>query len=191
MRRRAMVVLAGPISACSPSTGVIYNHYVYPSYRPDDIAFAGASGQLWTEVLGNPFAVPKPVFDEAVTRAMHGAHFGPATDFTTTPTRGLSRTYHVRLMFNANALSTWNNICADNPPIVTPSPAAGAVSLSAGFCQDDLGLTFLNAEASDFSGPDDPRFARFIADVTMKLFPVQNNPELLPEHERPCGFPAC
>jgi hypothetical protein len=104
MRRRAMVVLAGLISACSPSTGVIYNHYVYPSYRPDDIAFAGASGQLWTEVLGNPFAVPKPVFDKAVTRAMHGAHFGPATDFTTTPTRGLSRTYHVRLMFNANAL---------------------------------------------------------------------------------------
>jgi hypothetical protein len=191
MRRLAMLILAGLVSACSPSTGFIYNHYVYPSYRPNDIAFAGASGQLWTEVVGNPFAAPKPVFDDAVTRAMHGAHFGPATDFTTTPSPGLNRSFHVRLLFNANALSTWNRICDGPPPAFAPSPGGGAVSLSAAFCQDDLALTFLNAEASGFAGPDDPRFARFISDVTMRLFPPQNNPELLPEHDMHCQFSSC
>jgi hypothetical protein len=191
MRRLAMLILAGLVSACSPSTGFIYNHYVYPSYRPNDIAFAGASGQLWTEVVGNPFAAPKPVFDDAVTRAMHGAHFGPATDFTTTPSPGLNRSFHVRLLFNANALSTWNRICAGPPPAFAPSPGGGAVSMSAAFCQDDLALTFLNAEASGFTGPDDARFARFISDATMKLFPPQNNPELLPEHDMHCQFSSC
>src|SRR5262245_12010654 len=152
MRRFAMLVLTGLVAACSPSTAYMYNRYIYPTYRPDDISFAGASGQLYTEVLGNPFAVPKPVFDLAVTRAMHGAHFGPATNFTTTPTPGLNRSFRVRLPFNANALSTWNRICVGPPPPVEPSPGGGAVSLSAAFCQDDLALTFLNAEAAGFSG---------------------------------------
>jgi hypothetical protein len=183
----AILVLAGLVAACSPSTSYIFNRYVDPTYRPDDISFAGASGQLYTEVAGNPFPVPKPVFDLAVTRAMHGAHFGPATNFTTTPTPRLDRSFRVRLLFNADALSTRLRICVGPPPPVEPSPAGGAVSLSAAFCQDDLALTFLIARASGFTGPDDPRFARFMSDVTMRLFPNRNNPELIPQ-DRHCRF---
>jgi len=186
--RLAMTVLAGLVAACAPTTALISHHYVHPSYRPNDIALAGASGQLWTEVVGNPFPVPNPEFDRAVTRAMHAVHFGPATNFTTNPSPGLNSSFRVRLLFNADALSTRTWICAGPPPAVTSRPSGGAVSLSAAFCQGDRALTFLNARASGFSGPDDPRFARFMSNVTMQLFPPRNNPALRSNN---CGFSGC
>ena len=56
--RLAMTVLACLVAACAPTTAFIFQRYVHPSYRPNDIALAGASGELWTEVVGNPFPVP-------------------------------------------------------------------------------------------------------------------------------------
>jgi hypothetical protein len=63
--------------------------------------------------------------------------------------------------------------------------------LSAAFCQDGEALTFLQADGGRFSGPSDPRFRGFIRDVTMQLFPTQNNPELLRGNNGRCRFSNC
>src|SRR4029077_11766295 len=92
--KSTLIVLSLLLAACtagssggkSLSSGSIYWTYYDTSYTPvQDIAMAGGSGQLLTQVLGNPFDVDQEQFDKAVTDAMYSAHFGPATHFTTTP----------------------------------------------------------------------------------------------------------
>jgi hypothetical protein len=191
MLRIASIILALSLSAATAfAGGLIYNVYIHPSYRPNDIAYAGGPGELWTEVIGNPFGAPQPDFDRAVTSAMYGAHFGPATKFTTLPGPAARRAFHVRLMFNPPAMTNSTHICTANP-LFGPSVGAGAVRLSAAFCQDGEALTFLQADGGRFSGPSDPRFRGFIRDVTMQLFPTQNNPELLRGNNSRCRFSNC
>ena len=109
---------AGSSGSKSLSSGSIYWTYYDTSYTPiQDIAMAGGSGQLLTQVLGNPFDVDQEQFDKAVTDAMYGAHFGPATHFTTTPNGSFKRKFYVRLAFDGAGI---NSICT------SPPSAAGA-----------------------------------------------------------------
>ena len=171
--------------------GTIYWRYYSTSYAPTDIAFAGGSGQLLTQILGNPFGGPQEQFDTAVTNAMYGAHFGPPTRFTTTPVGNFKRIFAVRLVFDATYPVTVNTICSIPPesPKRT-APGNGTVRLSAAFCQSGDALTYLDAGGSGYSGPDDPRFVQFIRQVTTRLFPPQN-PELRRGQEQHCKFNTC
>ncbi len=158
-------------------SGTIYWTYYDTSYAPiQDIAFAGGSGELLTQILGNPFNVPQQQFDQAVTQAMYGAHFGPATRFTTTPMGSFRRRFAVRLVFDSVYPMSINTICTAPPEQPPPrgGPATGSVSLSAAFCQEGRVLTYLEAGGSGYAGPTDPRFARFIQNVTSSLFPPNN-----------------
>jgi ABC-type nitrate/sulfonate/bicarbonate transport system substrate-binding protein len=84
--------------------------------------------------------------------------------------------FHVRLLFNGTA-TDFAHICAGPPPAVSAS-RGGDVVLYAAFCQNDESLSFLRAAGDGFSGPTDPEFKDFMQQVTMTLFPPQNN-ELL------------
>ena len=140
---------------------------------------AGGSGQLLTQVLGNPFNVDQDEFDKAVTAAMYGAHFGPPTHFTVAPEGSFKRIFYVRLGFGGSYPLSITTICT-----IPPSPPArnalsnGSVSLSAAFCQEGRVLTYLEASGSSFTGPNDPRFVAFMRNVTFNLFaPINpNNP---------------
>jgi hypothetical protein len=167
---------AGSSGSKSLSSGSIYWTYYDTSYTPiQDIAMAGGSGQLLTQVLGNPFNVDQEQFDKAVTDAMYGAHFGPPTHFTTAPLGSFKRIFYVRLGFGgANPLSI-NTICTIPPASPQRNATAnGSVSLSAAFCQEGRVLTYLEAGGTGYTGPNDPRFAEFIKNVTFKLFPPNN-----------------
>jgi len=178
------LILAG----CSSSGGVISYSEMDTGYSIQEFAYAGGSGELWTEVMGNPFTQAKPELDRAVTDAMYASHFGPATRFTTTPDQKAVRTYHVRLMFNGpetNAMAA----CGVVPPL-PPTYRGGDVLLFAAFCRDDRALTFLRAAGDKFTGPEDPRFQAFIREITIRLFPPQN-PEMHDQDHDHCQMNNC
>jgi hypothetical protein len=173
-----LTILCLAAGSAGASSMISYSWLSY-SYSPRDIAYAGGPGELWTEVVGNPFGLNQPDFDQMVTQSMFGAHFGPPTKFTTTPGPNARRIFHVRLLFNGTGTDQ-GAICNGAPAPVQPSGQpghGGDVVLYAAFCQGNDALSFLRA-AGDFSRPNDPAFIDFMHDVTRELFPSQNN-ELL------------
>ena len=178
----ALLALSLLLAACttgssggnSLSSGSIYWTYYDTSYTPiSDISIAGGSGQMLTQILGNPFNVDQEQFDKAVTDAMYGAHFGPATHFTTEPTGSFKRMFYVRLAFDGAGIKS---ICTAPPsPPERKTSATGSVSLSAAFCQSGEPLSYLEAGGSGYSGPTDPRFIEFMHEVTFNLFPPNNS----------------
>ena len=181
---------AGQLGGGVFSSGTIYWTYLDTSYTPiTDISIAGGSGELLTQILGDPFNVPQQQFDKAVTDAMHGAHFGPATRFTTTPADSFPREFAVRLVFDSFYPTSINTICVV-PPQQQPPPRTGlsngSVRLSAAFCQEGRVLTYLEGGGSSYTGPNDPRFEAFIKNVTFTLFPPKNpnNPNFRDGHEQ-------
>jgi hypothetical protein len=179
-----------PGNSGSLGSGVIHWTYYDYSYTPvSDIAMAGGSGQLLTQILGNPFNVDQEQFNKAVTGAMHGAHFGPATNFTAEPAGDFKRIFYVRLGFGGDSPLSVNTICTIPPAAPERNAAAnGTVSLSAAFCQEGRVLTYLEAGGSGYTDPDDPRFVQFIQNVTFKLFPPTNpnNPNFRSGHPDHC-----
>ena len=166
-----------PGTAVNLDSGTVYWRYYDYDYTPiQDISFAGGSGELLTEVLGDPFNLPQDQFDKAVTDAMYGAHFGPPTHFTTTPRGSFQPKFDVRLVFDSVYPMSVNTICVAPPqqPPARTSPGNGSVSLSAAFCQEGRVLTYLEAGGSGYTGAKDPRFAAFIKNVTSNLFPPNN-----------------
>jgi len=167
-----------------------WTHYDI-AYTPiTDISFAGGSGQLLTQIFGNPFSLPQEQFDKAVTDAMYGAHFGPPTHFTTTPIGDFRRSFYVRLVFGSSFPISINTICIAPPEGPRIGANQGEVRLSAAFCQEGRPLTYLEGGGKGYSGPTDPRFVEFIKLVTYNLFPPQN-PELRRGQPDNCRFPTC
>ena len=167
-------------SAVDLGSGTIHWTYLDTSYTPiQDVNAAGGSGQLLTQVFGNPFNVDQDEFDKAVTAAMYGANWGPKTHFTVAPDGSFKRLFSVRLGFGGTSPLSVTTICSIPPsPPERNEKANGSVSLSAAFCQEDRVLTYLEATGTGYTGPDDPRFIAFIRNVTYNLFPPinPNNP---------------
>jgi len=183
----AIAVAACFLAGTARATSMISYSWLSYSYSPHDIAYAGGPGELWTEVAGNPFFGTKADFDQLVTSSMYAAHFGPPTKFTTTPGPTARRIFHVRLMFNGTATDQ-GAICQGPPQPIQGAPG-NSIVLYAAFCQGNDALSFLRA-AGDFSGPKDPAFVEFMHDVTMKLFPSQNN-ELFRNNNDNCHQWSC
>ena len=184
----ALIALALLLAACtsgtkggSPglfaNTGSVYWTYYDASYTPiSDVSIAGGSGQLLTQILGNPFNVDQEQFDKGVTDAMYGAHFGPRTHFTTEPTGSFKRIFYVRLGFGGPNPLSINTICSVPPaPPERASSSTDKVTLAAAFCQSGEPLSYLEAGGSGYTGPNDPRFVAFMQEVTFNLFPPQNS----------------
>ena len=163
-------------SGAGLGSGSISWTYYDTSYTPiQDVSIAGGSGQLLTQIMGNPFNVDQEQFDNAVTDAMYGAHFGPPTHFTAAPAGDFKRIFYVRLGFGGPNPLSINTICTIPPAPPERNPTAnGSVSLSAAFCQEGRVVTYLEASGSGYTGPNDPRFAEFIKNVTFGLFPPKN-----------------
>jgi hypothetical protein len=172
----ALVALALLLAGCG-RVGIIDYTRLEPGYRQQQFAYAAAGRDLMTEVQGNPFAMPQAAFDAAVTEAMQGAHFGPATNFTTTPGETARPGYRVRLLFNGPAASTGAIVCTGQPPGVSPSSEGGNVRLLAAFCHNQYPLSYLSARIRGVTDAQDPAFRRFMRQVTTNLFPPQNREE--------------
>jgi hypothetical protein len=177
------------LAACVATGPTRISHSTTDSgYQLTEVFYAGASGAMRTIVSGDPFAVGRERFDEAVTEAMYGHHFGPDMQFVTDPVEELNRHYKVVMMFDAPISTGSQEICG-TPPQLEPAAAATAaapapdqpVHVLAAFCRDDQPLTDLTGVMAR-TGVDDPAFERFVAQVTMRLFPA-DNPESHFDHD--------
>lgn len=179
LRAVVALVLATTLGACAAGSGIggggkIDFVRVETAYSRADFAYAGAGRDLTTEILGNPFAnLAQPAFEQAVTDAMQGAHFGPRTHFTTTPDESARPVYSVRMLWNG-PLGTNGGALCDGTPLAGGGPANGEVRLIAAFCRSDRHATYLSGSVDGVTGPDDPRFVGFIRQVTAQLFPPRD-----------------
>ena len=129
-RRRACLLAAGlalTLAACTNST-VIAPEFVSSSYDPMIVSAMAKYGAVPTEVLGNPFDVPKQQLDDAVTGAVTGANFGPPLTFTTSPPADLPSPYSLVVLFNPAPNAKANRICYDRDQ-PTRSTAAGVKAM--------------------------------------------------------------
>ena len=188
MKRLRTLLILFALAACATSGGVITFTYTDSGYSPGEFAYAGGPGELWTVIMGNPFNAPQPAVDQAITGTMYNAHFGPATQFTTTPGPNARKVYRVVVMLNGPETNSMA-ACGAVPPI-QPSYRGGNVLLFAAFCRGDYALTFLRAAGDGFAGPDDPKFRTFIQEITIRLFPPQNYDMHNQSHDH-CSWDGC
>jgi hypothetical protein len=181
------------LAACSGSTGfggagrIDYTR-VDTAYSRADFAYAGSGRDMATDILGNPFpGVTQAAFDSAVTTAMHGAHFGPPTNFTTTPGESARPAYRVRLLWNGPLSANGNALCTDDPVQGGGGEPGGKARLVAAFCNSGDASTYVVGSVDGVSGPDDPRFVGFVRQVTLKLFPPRDG-QFDPDR---CFWPDC
>lgn len=177
-----LVLLLGPalaLSACAnPYPSIVYHNYYSSGYSPSHVELAAASGPALAVIRNDPF--PTDRNNEGVVAAMQGRNYGPKIYFTQTPRPDDKYGYKVVMNFGAEeAGSTYApisngayNICQTESTGSSVVPATGDVMVSAAFCVGDRLLTDATASIGGASGPDDPRFQRFIGDVMVALTPI-------------------
>lgn len=165
MRQLTILAAVGLLLAgCNPMAGTAMYQAPGPSLRLADIS---SSGTIEVDVGGNPFDVPPDVLGNAVAAAMNQAGYAQKVTFSTTPL-GYLHTFSVRLILNPPAGMNYVGFCAGPPP-TPPAVPVRPIHLLAAVCQEESWLSFVDRELKDASGPDDPRFAAFIREETVKL----------------------
>lgn len=185
-----LVVVAVLLGGCAEGRvggGKIDFTRVDSSWSRSDFAYAAAGRDLTTEILGNPFGgVSQNDFEQAVTAAMQGAHFGPATNFTTTPGESARPLFRVRMLWNGPTSTSGARLCEDTPVQGGGPEAGGRVRLIAAFCRGGRASTYLMGSVDGVRGPDDPRFTEFVREATMALFPPRDG-----NFESDCMWSTC
>jgi hypothetical protein len=124
-------------------------------------------------IHGTLFGMKREPFATAVTGAMQGKNNGRPTNFTTRPGKSVAENYRVILIFNGS-LGASPDPCTGGR--FRPNDDVGGTGkrlhIEAAWCNDSNAESHLVATAKGIKGPNDPAFARLIADLTLNLFPL-------------------
>lgn len=146
------------------------------SYFDGDFEYATRDGAIVTEVVGNPFQMPKDRFDAEVRRLMRNRTLGPPVEFVAGATPGKTDPlYKVVVAFNALPNMSGHELCKRGTG--TPTRAGGVLDMAVAFCIGDSLKSEASGHTAPVAGPDAPRFAKLVRDVTLALIPVQDNEE--------------
>ena len=176
-RTLAMILLAGTLAAaCTPGridrVGVDSS---YPAWQYHRVPYTRA---MKLDISGNPFGIEQEAFNRIVSEAVQPRGL-VATD---------SSPYRVHLAFGPS--STGRNIACRAQG--APAPAGGEIRLVAALCPGNgPALTYLTGSIAGVTGPDDPRFAQFMRNAVVRLFPRPSNDDRPDWHHDPCVFPNC
>lgn len=171
MRGANVILVSLLAAACTPGGAILTHQYINPLYGAGQFAYAGAGRDLRVDVVGNPFDGDPAAFGRAVTDAMQGRHFGPATHFTTTPGGDARSAYRVVMLFDPPLSLNPMRLC-DDPPSTLPTQAGqGRLFVFAAFCRGSKALTSVKGGIAGAAGPDDPAFRDLVGRVTHALFP--------------------
>ncbi len=163
----AYAVLAG----CGASGVVVQPPYV-GSYDPEMLQYATSKGAILTEVVGNPFDVPKEEVDAAVAGSMTGATFGRQASFKTQVSTDYDSPYRIAILLDPVPGARAITLCSepDQPTATRPD----RIRAMAAFCSNDKTITSIAGSTVRVKGPRDPAFSELIRRMTMDLFPIQD-----------------
>ncbi len=163
----AVIVATAILAGCAgPAT-------VGPVYRRagtwSEMVYATAHGPMLVEVHGNPFPKTSPAdLAKAVAVSMTGNVFSRPTAFTADAKAAPHPHLRVVMAFNPPKGTDDNDLCRGRIGR-SDTVASGTIRVEAAFCDHDLPLSALFGW-TEAAGPDDPRFGRLVADVTLRLF---------------------
>jgi hypothetical protein len=138
-------------------------------YSDGDFEYAARTGEMKTEIAGNPFG-NAPNFAPLVVGHMQNANRGIPVRFVLEPQGRGSAPYHVVMAFNASGNALGRDACSLAGALST-APGTGVVHLFAVFCVGDVALAEASGSAADLNGPDDPKLRSLVRQVTYALIP--------------------
>ena len=137
-----------------------------------DFEYATHKGAIVTEVRGNPFAMPRDRFRDAVLGHMKGANKGIPADFVAAASARTILPYKVVAAFNVDPATSADELCGGTAQTAAAS-AAGA-RLDMVFCFGDDVKTEVAGTATGVKSTNDPRFRELVRLVTLALIPAQD-----------------
>lgn len=171
---RAMLTLAAATALSACTAGRINYVQVDTSYDPVQYARLPYTGPIYADISGNPFAIPAQDLNRIVSTSIQPSN----------ALAGNGQGVRVHIAFGATE-SDRQLACQAGG---STGRINGTISMVAALCRGGgAALTYLVASIDGVTGPDDPRFQRFLRQSTVQLFPPRN--PNLPSDD--CIFPSC
>jgi hypothetical protein len=170
----ASSVRAGGVSTNSSS--------ITGSYSPSTLGYIAAKGGMPTEIIGNPFAVPKDELEAIVNQVLERSHPGPRFPFFSEVPPGVPSPYRVVILLNQPGTHSGPRLCRDSyrlraEEVATAAPGGpGEVRVVAAFCAREIHISSVRGVASGVHTPQDGSFRRLLSQVGHALLP-RTNPE--------------
>ena len=164
------LLLAGGLAACA---GSIVDTPYNGTYDPSVLRYVAGKGDLYTQIVGNPFNASKDKVESVVTGTMFGAHFGPDVRFSTKRDPDNTSPYSVVLLFNPAPSVTAIQLCEAPDPQLAMA-ASGQMRVMLAFCSAGYRESSVTGRVAGVTDPDDPAFRGLIRQMTGQLFPLQN-----------------
>ena len=168
--RLGALLLAGGLTACAG--GIVDTPYT-GTYDPSMLRYVAGKGDLYTQIVGNPFNTSKDKVESVVTGTMFGAHFGPNVRFSTTRDPDNTSPYSVVLLFNPAPSVTAIQLCADPDPQLATA-ASGQTRVMLAFCASGYRESSVTGRVAGVTDPNDAAFRALIRQMTVQLFPPRN-----------------
>lgn len=178
----ATAVLGAALTACAAG-GIIVQPPNIGSYDPEMLGYAASRGALLTQVVGNPFGLPRQEVEAAVVDSMAGARAGSRVRFSTRVSAAQASPYRVVVLLDPAPGAQAARLCGDSaqPTAQPTTQPTGAVSdklrVMAAFCSNDVVVTSVTGSAAGVRGPKDPAFRGLIRGMVGELFP-RRDPDL-------------
>lgn len=167
---RSTLAAIVPLAGCDGV--IIYQPMSAQRYSKGDFDYAARSGEMKTEVVGDPFGNATGIA-AAVTEHMYRANHGPSVKFVLQPEGRGSAPFHVVMVFNPPPRVTGAEACSQVGRIET-ARGTDPVYLLAAFCSGDVVMSEASGKVGGVTGPDDPKFRALVRAVTTALIPADD-----------------
>jgi hypothetical protein len=163
------MICALGITACATGqTAVITHEYFAPTYGPKLLNSAGKYNAVPVEIVGSPFAAPKPAVDTAVMNAVRRTAYGGRVAFTANPEGQIRSPFRLVAIFTPSQRIGHADVCAGSRE--QERQPLGGLELMMTYCFGEQALSSVRARRAQLDGPADPAFDRFVRNTTATLF---------------------
>ncbi len=167
--RVPIVVMALFLASCT--SGGTFGYRDQFGSQIDSAFNYGAGGRDFsTVVVGNPFGGDAPAFGRSVASTLTARNTFQPINFTTEPGPSARLQYRLVLLFNSERRVVGNALCADSAALSVAPSTSDKVTIHAAFCNGPVAMLDIEGSIRGVTGPDDPRFEKFLAETAFLLF---------------------
>ena len=169
----ALAVATVALTACGGAVTVTGHKNISGSYDVSELyVVAGGDNELRTVIVGNPFDMPQPAFEQAVLANLRGRNIGPPLNLSTDPKQEDPRMRRVLLIFNIEGYPGAADLCRGTIEPTTSNPTDGRVAVAGVYCASNLPLTQARVRSGQISGTDTDQFRTLMSQLAIALFPT-------------------